>query len=295
MAAEAAFNAATDRLRPRVDRESAVRIGQLLESRRLLGSRLEADEAGGARGTGAGRSADQLRAGHAALLAWLDAGTSEKPASSARLGQVALLLASIAILWAAIAVHLAFLILLVAVVGPVSFAMARGQDDEWRRVGARRRYQTSGLADFGEWDDASVRARAAELETLIAATAKRAPQAVHEDVGEAPSDGMSLAARITDLDRRVAAELAGAGLSPAATEGELGEWLRLAARADGSRHALEQVKEERRRLRDEAVELRDQLGQYLRSRGVRPTAHQDTSADIAERLEDLERSRRVER
>ena len=296
MAAEAAFHGATNRLHPNVEREAAARIGELLETRRVLDERLRATDAGGGpRGAGSGRSVDQLRAGHAALHAWLEAGASEKPSSAARLAKVVLLLASVAILWAAFAVHLAFLLLLVAVVGPVSFAMARGQDEEWRRVGARRRYDASGLADFGEWNEPSVRARAEELEALIDAAPGGAPHPAREAVDEAPDDGASLAARIADLDRRVAAELAGAGLTPADSDGEVGEWLRLAARAEGSRRTLEQVKEERRRVRDEAVELREQLGRYLQSRGIKPTAHQDTSADIAERLEDLERSGRADR
>lgn len=292
MAAEAAFHSATNRLHPRVDRLAAVRIGQLLENRHALQDRLRDVEAHrGNAGTGSGRTADQLRAAHAALLAWLDAGSPEQPGPAARYGKVVLLLASLGILWLSFAVHPAFLLLLVVILGPVSFAMGRGQDGQWRRVGAKRRYDGSGLADFGEWNEQSVRARADELETLMARKGDSAPSDVRGEPPQEPDNAETLAARIAELDHRVTAELGDAGLSPGDVEGELGEWLRLAARADGARRALEQVKRERRRLRDEAVELREQLGRYLRSRGIRPTAEQDTAADIAERLDDLHASR----
>lgn len=292
MAAEAALQGAANRLKPSIDREAAARIGQLLDNRRALEDRLRA--VGGGRGggrAGTTRTLDQLRAGHAALLAWLDAGRPEKPSAALGYVKVALLLASIAILWAAIAFHPAFLILLVVVVGPVSFALGRGQDNEWRRVGARRRYDTSGLAGFGEWNEKSVRARANELEALIVQAERGAAQNASEGRADEPEDAEALVARIADLNARVTAELADAGLAPEDTEGDTGEWLRLAARADGSRRALEEIKNERRRARDEAAELREQLGRYLSARGVKPTAHQDTSADIAERLDDLDESK----
>lgn len=291
MAAEAALHGATNRLQPGVDRQAAARIGHLLEVKRELQSRLQAT--GGYRGSGstsAARTLDQLRAGHAALLAWLDAGSPRQPGAVARYGRIVMLLASIAILWAAIAIHPAFLLLLVVVVGPVSFAMSRGQDDEWRRVGARRRYDASGLADFGEWNEVSVRARAGELEALLDQVAPREAHRGREHPADTTDEAEASATRLADLDRRIAAELADVGLEAEAVEGEIGEWLRLAERAETSRRALDEVKSERRRVRDEALELREQLGRYLRSHGIKPTAHQDSAADIAARLGDLQRT-----
>jgi len=295
MAAQAALQGATNRLQPGIEREAAIRIGHLLENRRALEHRLHG--AGGARGrrsTGATRTVDELRTGHAALLAWLDADSPEKSGPTARYAKILLLIASIGILWAAIAVHLAFLILLAVVVGPISFAMARGQDGEWRRVGARRRYGASGLSDVGEWSEETVRARANELEVLIGEADARRSLEAGDGFSQNSDDEEALTARVADLDRRLAVELSGAGLTESDIKGDVGEWLRLTARADSSRRSLEQVKQERRSVRDEAAELRDQLVRYLHSRGVKPTAHQDSAADIAERLNDLHHSGRVD-
>ena len=61
----------------------------------------------------------------------------------------------------------------------------------------------------------------------------------------------------------------------------------MVARADRSRESLERVKDERKRLRAEAAELRDRLLRYLQSQGISATKQQDTVSALAERLERL--------
>ncbi|NCF82499.1 MAG: hypothetical protein GWP74_12915, partial [Proteobacteria bacterium] len=200
IAARAALNSATDRLRPKVDPALASRIGRILEHRREREElRRQADEHQGSRGTGSAREMDRMRAGRAALQAWLDASRPRKPGGVVRAAKVIMLVATIVTVWAAFAIHLAFLLLLVVVVGPVSFAMGRGQDADWRRVGARRRFEGSGLAPMGTWDDESVRARMVELESLLA---NARPARGDEDVDS--SHGNPLAAE--NADREIAEE-----------------------------------------------------------------------------------------
>ncbi|NCF82082.1 MAG: hypothetical protein GWP74_10775, partial [Proteobacteria bacterium] len=62
------------------------------------------------------------------------------------------------------------------------------------------------------------------------------------------------------------------------------------AREERSRRSLERVKDERKRLRTEANEHRDQLLRYLQSQGVKLIEQQDTAAAIAERLDRLSES-----
>lgn len=288
MAAQAALHSATNRLAPKIDPALASSIGHSLESRSELEERLRvAKESHGTAGLDPRRKRDQLRAGHAALLAWLEASEPREPGRVAGAAKLVMLAATIACVWAAIAIHPAFLLLLVVVVGPVSFAMARGQDDKWQRVGARRRFEASGLAELAEWNEHTVRARIAELESLLAHSGRNHPQTGDDASGGEALDAAALAARLADEDRQIASGLAAAGLTDEDTEGEIGHWLRLVARADRSRESLDRTKEARKRLRMEADEIRDQLGSYLHSRGVKPTAQQDTAADIAERLDSL--------
>lgn len=291
IAAVAAVKSATSRLRPTIDAALASRIGRALEHRRELEEGLRAaNEQPGGRSTGNARQVDRLRAGCAALQAWLEASRPEEPGPVVRAAKVTLLLATIATVWAAFAIHLAFLLLLVVVVGPVSFAMGRGQDSQWRRVGARRRFEASGLADIPTWDDETVRARITELETMLANTDGRGAPAQADASHEFPLDAQAAARQIAEAERQIASDLAASGLTIEDTRGDTGDWLRLVARADRSRESLERVKNARLRLRAEAVEHRDHLQRYLQSQGVKPTQQQDTAAAIAEQLDSLSES-----
>jgi len=288
IAAEAALRSATRRLQPKIDAALALRIGRFLENRRELEeSRRRAIDVDGIGSTGSTRRVDRLRTGHAALRAWLDASRPREPSAVARAAMVALLIAVIVIVWAAFAIHLAFLLLLVVVVGPVSFVMGRGEDVEWRRVGARRRFEASGLADLAAWDENTVRARAIELEALLEAPDRNSTSGEAVIAGAGLVDAQARAAQTAEEDVQIASDLRSAGLTLEDTQGELGDWLRLVARAEQTRASLQRVKNERTRVREEAAELRDQLLRYLQSRGVKPLRQQDSAAAIAESLDRL--------
>lgn len=289
MADEAALRGAAARLDRSIDPALALRIGAALARRRELEQGTHS--ADGSRTGSPGDSVDGMRAGRAALQLWLDDTREPKPRGPALAAKITLLIATVVSIWAAIAVHPAFLILLLVVIGPVSFAMGRGQDKDWRRVGARRRYDMSGLAGIPDWNEAAVRIRMQELDDLLAASGgedtlgshpERQTDAVAEE--EAVSD-------IVGLDAAIAADLADAGLSDDDTRGEMGKWLRLVARADRSHRSLEQAKHDRGRLRSEAGELRDQLQQFLQSMGTKATDQPDTAAEIAARLDRLSEPR----
>jgi hypothetical protein len=165
--------------------------------------------------------------------------------------------------------------------------MGRGQDSQWHRAGAKRRYEGAGLAAIATWDEASVRARMAELQSMLdSAECNSAPANAG---GLAPSAAPSHpgADQTAEDDGQLASLLEGAGLSMDDTTGDTGEWLRLVARAEGVRESLERVKGERARLRTEAQALRDQLQRYLQNQGVKPTQQPDTVAAIATQLDKL--------
>ena len=154
-------------------------------------------------------------------------------------------------------------------------------------MAARRRFATSGLADFATWSDDSVATRLTELESMLAACAV---ERVQEDDSVSPSEAVdsdALARQIADNNRQLASHLAVARLTIEDTKGDSGDWLRSVASADRAQDSLHRVKCERERLGAEAVELRDQLLAYLYSHGVRPTELLDTAAAISRRLERL--------
>ena len=272
MAAQAALKSAAGKGKLDTDPALAKRIGHALELRRELEERLcRAGEIHTNPGAGDSRQVDRLRAGCAALQAWLDGSRPRKPGPVVGAAKVTLLIVTIVTVWAAIAIHPAFLLLLVVVVGPVSFAMGRGQDWEWRRVAARRRFETSGLADLATWTGDSVEARLAELETMLEESALERAREDDDVPQPEPVDAEALTGQIAENNRQLASALAAAGLTIEDTKGNTGNWLRSLAGADRAQKSLHRVKSEHRRLRAEAVELRDQLAGYLHSLGVWPT------------------------
>ena len=291
IAAQAALQSTAGRLRPKIDGALAARIGRSLEVRhRLEDQRRKAGTEQGSRSSGGRRERDALRAGHAALQAWLEAPRRREPGPMAAAAKLALLIAIVVTIWAAIAIHPALLLLLVVVAGPVSFATGRGQDADWRRVGARRRFAATGLADVATWDEEKVRGRLLELESLLAAMDQDRQDNSADDSQAGPVDAEALAVQIAEEGQKIASGLAAAGLTLADTQGETGDWLRLVARADRAHESLERVKSERQRLRAEAAELRRQLLRYLYDQGIKPTEQQDSAAAIAERLDRLSES-----
>jgi len=293
IAAQAALHSTASRLQPNIDGALAVGIGRSLEVRRRLeAQRRKAEPGHGIRSSGGRRERDGLRAGHAALQTWLETPGPRKPGAMAAAAKVALLIAIVVTVWAAIAIHPALLLLLVVVAGPVSFMTGRGQDADWRRVGARRRFAATGLADIDAWDEENVRGRLLELESLLAAMDRDGQDNNGADVSHAdPVDAEALAGQIVAADQKIASGLAAAGLTLADAQGETGDWLRLVARADRAHESLERVKSERQRSRAEAAELKDQLLRYLHSHGVKPTEQPDTAVAIAERLDRFSESR----
>ena len=283
IAAEAALHSATARLEPDIDPALALRIGRVLDRRHEEQQR-QRDSGGDVHSMASTRQLDRVRAARAALQAWLDASRPREPGRVVSVAKIALLVATLATVWAAFAIHLAFLVLLVVVVGPVSFALERGGDREWHRMGARRRFQASGLADLAVWDEESVAQRITELDLLLAKTDRSGSRA-RDDAS--PADMRPAAPAPAVDDDQLAADLAAAHMSVEDTHGDMGEWLRLVARADRSRESLEHVKAERAQLRAEAAEYRTHLVRYLQSRGLKPTQIPDSAADIAEGLERL--------
>ena len=291
IAAQATLKSAAQKSRLDIDPALAMPIGHSLELRRELEERLcRADEIPTTRRAGSTRQGDRLRAACAALQAWLDATRPRKPAPVVAAAKIMLLVVTVLTVWAAIAMHPAFLLLLVVVIGPVSFAMGRGQDAEWNRVAARRRFATSGLADFDAWTDDGVRTRLAELESMLEADTLERARDDNDTCDSEPLDPEALTGQIAENNRQLASALAAAGLTIEDTEGDSGNWLRRLAGAERAQESLQRIKSERERLRGEAVDLRDQLQSYLHSQGVRPTELEDTAAAISRRLEGLTKS-----
>ena len=230
---------------------------------------------------------ERLRAGDEALGAWLDAERVEAGASSGgRIARQALLAACLAIVALALAVHLAFLVLLVPVGGAMSFLLWTGQDRAWRRVGARRRFERLRLEAPAAWTDDAVRERRRTLARIAEQVRERASAPGSEGTVEEPERPG------TDLDTarsELRDALAAAGLDADRLDGPAEAALRAIARVHRAERALEEVMEEMAGEREHADAIREPLYRDP-ARGAAAAPDGDTSTgSLAAGMENLRR------
>ena len=215
-----------------------------------------------------------------ALRLWLEAPRSERrPRAGGRIKHVLFALSMLVII-AALSVHLAFLVLLLPVAGASSFLSWSGQDDAWRKTGAKRRFMETCLEAPKRWEEDAVRQRLEEIEARIAAHAAREPAESEDDPGtiEATRDAERAALGVL---------LAGAGLDEGDLDPETETWIRALGRAGRSRRERDEVQAEIAGLRHDIDELREDLYRYLARRGATEgtgRADTDTLAAALERL-----------
>ena len=207
---------------------------------------------------------ERLHAGDDALGAWLEAGRAGEGAAGRRIARQVLLVVCLAILALAFSVHLAFLVLLVPVGGAMSFLLWTGQDREWRRTGARRRFDRLRLEAPSAWTEEAVRERRRALALMADQVRERAST----PSGDAP-DAEQEDAR-TDLDSArsdLHDALAAAGLDEERLDESTEAALRAIARVHRAGQALHGVVEEMADERDGAGAVRESLYRGLAREG----------------------------
>ena len=207
---------------------------------------------------------ERLRVGDDALGAWLEAGRADEDAAGRRIARRALLVACLAILALAFSVHLAFLVLLVPVGGAMSFLLWTGQDREWRRTGARRRFDRLRLEAPSAWTEEAVRERRRALARIAAQVSERASTPSGDaDDAEREDARTDLDAARSDLHDALAA----AGLGEGRLDDSAEAALRAIARVHRAGQALHGVVAEMAGERDGAGAVRESLYRGLAREG----------------------------
>ena len=221
---------------------------------------------------------ERMRAGDDALGAWLDAGRERAQTRGMRIAKLGLLLACLAFLALAFAVHLAFLVLLVPVGGAMSFLLWTGQDRAWRRVGARRRFESLPLERPVAWTEDAVRTRRRALSLAAEGLRQRGTDAGSEDddgCAEFRPDDLEIAR--SDLrEALAAARIAGESIDES-TETRL----RALARAWRAGQALQGVTQDMAGERAGADAIRESVYRELVRAGAAPPDG-DASVDALE-------------
>ena len=229
----------------------------------------------------------RLQAGTDALCTWLDADRAPAEGRGMRFAKLGLLLACLAIVALASTVHLAFLALLVPVGGAMSFLLWTGQDRAWRRMGARRRFESLRLEPPSTWTEDAVRMRLRAL-SLAAEGLQRSDTDSGEEEEErnAAIGSDDLEAARSEL--RVA--LSDAGLPGDSVDESTETRLRAAARAWRADRALRGVAADMSGERAGADTIRESIYRDLSRAGSAPPDG-DASVDALEAGADRVRRR----
>ncbi len=206
-----------------------------------------------------------------ALAAWAKA---KEPKTSKRVElsvRVVMLMAVLAAVWGALAVHWSVLVLLIPVVGPLSALLNRGDDAQWVRLGAERRFSATHLA-APEWHADAVQSRLDALQKEITAleAAREAPPPPVQPVPENDADARfaELSIERVEVELTLKARLRRVGLDADDLEPVLATAFRAAAQAARIQSELREVTAERARIAKEAGEHRDTIWRELNRLGL---------------------------
>ena len=255
-----------------MDVNAAAAIVLSLDRKRVLEAQLESSEPGTEDRTA------NLRVAGDALQAWLAAGDAAPGLPPAV--RAGLALASLAAVCAALVVHLAFLVLLIPI-GATMAMMWSGNDTSWSRLGAKRRFEQTGLPAPAEWTTSAVSERLTGLQTSIDSVSTDLAAGQEQDVGQLNVD-------LEQVSQELATLLAAAGLGEKALDAGSERDLRLISGSYIARHELEQVKVSLASIGAESEAIRSDLYRYLARHGVGPFEGQADVQTLVAGLKQLE-------
>lgn len=268
IAADTALERAAPTGRAPADTGLAAAAGVALERVRGLERRIAGlDERIRGLGGIGGAERRRLEEGLDALRAWLDAAPARNVLSPVLQW---LFLAVIAVIvWLAVTVHIALLILLVPVGGATSFLFWTGHDTAWKRTGAQRRFAHTGLAGPARWERAEVEACAAEVAASLEAAETRGaePGEPEEDLRAERATASAERAE-AEIDLAVAAGRAGLDLG--ALDDDTVRWLELLGQSHVARRGLRDIAARLRDAREESAAVREDVYRFLSRAGVAP-------------------------
>jgi hypothetical protein len=116
---------------------------------------------------------EQLKAGQDALKSWLNVPQAEGPQHVFKVVYIGVMIATLFVIWAAVVIHPILFLLLLGLGAVLAFLRSSEQNSTWIRLGAKRRFEDTGLGLSASWEEAKVRDRLAGLEAKIEAFTHR--------------------------------------------------------------------------------------------------------------------------
>jgi len=255
-----------------LDSTTAARLAEAFDHKRHVRAQYEALEDRQALGGEEGaRQLSRLRAGRNALSSWLEAPAAVGRYRLSPKVRTALVIAAVACILAALAVHPIFLVMLLPLGLPLGYAAWSRQNLAWLHLGAERHFQATGLEPPTDWKAADVRARLSAIDKSMARVA--AEMEALSDPAQREADDrrlLALAAETMDAEAQLEAALMEGGLSTRSIDPELERWLELIGEAAHRRRELEAARAQRAAVQAETRDGREALYGYLSRQGEAP-------------------------
>lgn len=271
--------------------QDAVRLGTLIERKRALEDELNA-LLGASKEPNAEPEDQETRRENAtdALQAWLDAPQVKDSKRAATLARVVLLMAVIILGWAAYVLHPAMLVLVIPIAAPISMFLRRGENTAWRRMGAKQRFELTGLPGPELWEEEPAATRLDEIRKELHALRNRPAEipgpGPDEDELDARYAELTYEQVDVELNLQRALDAIGRSSLDDLDESEL-DALDKAAGASRARKRLDLVIRERDSLKRESEDRKDEVYQFLSSRGAAPAGGRADVAALSEALSGL--------
>ena len=232
---------------------------------------------------------ERLRIGRAALISWLEAPRAVRSQRVPRVVYAVILVVAVAVVWASVTIHPAFLLILVGLAPAIALLRMPGQDLIWVRLGAQRKFKATALKPPASWRETAVQDRVGELDRKIDEQSRQTSGAA--DAAEIDEDELELERReieFAQANAHLEALLGEAGLDAEIIDEEFGQWLELVGKTRSLRKALEQLKTKRTQVDAEIDRGRETIFRFLSRQGEAPS---NGNADLDVLAEGIKRLR----
>lgn len=240
IAAEAALRAAPANFEQPINQEHLANLAVALHEQRRIEAMLKEHEPS-ASTTSVSQTKGRLQEGRDALISWLDASRSEQPSRGFKFAYAMLFMATLIVIWAAIALHPVLLLALLGIGAMLAFLRSSEQNTAWLRLGAKRRYVATAIVSPLEWEETAVRQRLTELNNQLL-DADKATAGMHVPHTEgAHGQQEKLAEARAEATRQLEYSLGKAGMKLSELDLEMQQWLERLANARLSEQELTQT------------------------------------------------------
>jgi hypothetical protein len=168
IAADAALNAISTKQTLDLDPTQEADLADALHVKREIETKLRAlNQRVGEQAGIPTKELKQLKAGQDALKTWLNVPQTEWPQYVFKVVYMGVMVATLFVIWVAVVIHPILFLLLLGMGAVLAFLRSSEQNSTWIRLGAKRRFEDTGLELPESWEEGKVRDRLAGLEAKI--------------------------------------------------------------------------------------------------------------------------------